>query len=477
MKKLVLSLLLGCAAVAFTAAPSLAQDTTQTDQSEEDWRRSKKKDDNENPLDAIINNRTNGWGINLPPTSPVDSLPEESQRHLKQERAKAIAEAKPGETPHRVYNPSEQAKTDPELAKQEEEAWDVIMTDLKGNSQGGQPGDGPNKVAVAGQGGGQSDPSPMRGGSSASVAEILAQIKGLKQGGTGTGQGGGQLPTTGPLGGGQSPSGQGGQSGQGTQPNGQPNGQPDGQPTGSPSGQPSGDQGSRGVSAASIGDIMKGIKGGGQQPGSQPSGNGQSGSGQLPTSGPLSGGGQSGSDQNGQGQSGQSQRPQDQSGQQAGQSQSQGQEQSQSQSQNQGQSPDPAQNQGSAQAQAQAAAQASAQQAAQAANKAADQAMQSMNSEALNAAAQASQAAQQAQAAAKEAREASDQASAEAAAQAAEASAQAAAEAAQRAEQAAQSPAAQPTPTQQVSAPDGATGTAGGGSSSASDYLKRTRGQ
>ena len=233
IRTLAITLALSTSFVALSAMDAAAQTTEQTDKSEEDWRKSQKKRDTSDIFEDILNRRNTGQGSNQYPQNPIDSLPEESRRHLMKERAKVIAESDPNTTPDAPYTPSEAAKTDPELAEQEKEAWTVIMTDMKGGaSQGqGQGGSGPNKIAVAGQGGGQSggqsggqgndssrSPSVMRGGSSQSVAEIMAQIKGMKSGRSG---GTGTVPAQGPMGGGHMPQGQGssGQSplGQGTQ--------------------------------------------------------------------------------------------------------------------------------------------------------------------------------------------------------------------------------------------------------------------
>ncbi len=334
MQNWITALLIGSALSFGVAGTAYAQDTTQTDQSEEDWRKSQKKSDTSDIIEGIINNTTGGWGNPLPPLSPVEQLPEESRRHVMKERARVMAETNPGEPMDTTYNPSEAAKGDPDLMEQEKEAWDVIMTDLEGGSgQGsGQPGDGPNKVAVAGRGGGQgqpSDPSVMRGGSSASVADILAQIKGLKgTGGGGSGQPGGQqtgqgqMPT-GPLGqGGPSTTGQ--DQGNGTAPQGQSaqqgastqSGQVGDGPSRSESSQPGQSQnpsspnapeGARGGSSSSVADILSQIKDlgagapSGSQSGQAPTGDnpaGQSSDGQSQNNGASSSpsDGQSGSD-------------------------------------------------------------------------------------------------------------------------------------------------------------------------------------
>ena len=150
--------------------PAPNPNTSETDQSEEDWRNSRRKKET-NPdeiLDAILGGQNNGgWTIPTGPASPVESLPQESRRHIMKERARAMAETAPGQEPSSEYNPSEAAKSDPDLAEQEKEAWEYIMTDLKGSQSQGQPGqEGPHKVAVGGQGGGQSGSqgnSTMRG--------------------------------------------------------------------------------------------------------------------------------------------------------------------------------------------------------------------------------------------------------------------------------------------------------------------------
>jgi hypothetical protein len=229
MRSLLLAFALSTSLGALSGVPAVAQTTDQTDQSEEDWRKSRKKRDTSDIFQDIKNSGVFGNGINQGPVNPVEALPEDSRRHLMKERAKVIATVETGQTPDAPYNPSEEAKTDPDLAEQEKEAWDVIMTDLKSGGGQGQPGTGPNKIAIAGQGGGSSPSnSTMRGGSTQSVAEILAQIKGMKAGNLGGGSG-----TQGTDGSGQSPLGTGGgsaptgqdQQGQSQQAGGQSQGQ------------------------------------------------------------------------------------------------------------------------------------------------------------------------------------------------------------------------------------------------------------
>ena len=214
MKRFTYSLLLGAAFSMGLGGISFAQtsnpDTNQTDQSEEDWRKSQKKDTSD-PSDPFKNILNTGIGTNLPPLREIDTLPEDSRRHLMRQRAKVIAEMEIGQdmkdadTP---YTPSEAAKSDPELAAEEEAAWEVIVTDMKGTGGGGDApdaGTGPNKVAVTGSGG-SAPSSPIRGGSAQSAAEIMAKLKGMQAGGGqgGTAQSGGQgtRPMQGPLSGG-----------------------------------------------------------------------------------------------------------------------------------------------------------------------------------------------------------------------------------------------------------------------------------
>jgi len=186
--------------------------TTQTDKSEEDWRKSRKKTTTDDIFEDILNRRSTGSGYGMGPENPMDSLPEESRRHLMKQRAKVIATSDPGQPVTTPYTPSEGAKTDTDLQAQEKEAWDKLVKDMnggpgQGQSQGTQQGqDGASGQGQGGQSGSQSgsqgsgqdgqssksdssstgsSSSPLRGGSSASVSDILAKIKGM-QPGTGT---------------------------------------------------------------------------------------------------------------------------------------------------------------------------------------------------------------------------------------------------------------------------------------------------
>ena len=136
MKKVLLALLLGSSILVMAdAAPAYAQSTEQTDQSEEDWRKSQKKSDTTDIFEDILNNRNIGSGNGYGPPNPIETLPEESRRHLLKERAKILATSEPGTTPNTPYNPSEAAKSDSDLQEQEKEAWEDIVEDLKGRSR------------------------------------------------------------------------------------------------------------------------------------------------------------------------------------------------------------------------------------------------------------------------------------------------------------------------------------------------------
>ena len=271
--------------------PAYAQSTEQTDQSEEDWRRSKKKSSSERD-DPTRSLPGLGSGIPIPPLEPIDTLPEESRRHLQRQRAKVIAEVEVGETPGDVpFEPSEAAKSDPDLAAEEEEVWELILTDLQGSSGGGAPAEsGPNRVAVAGRGGG-SNGSLTRGGSSQSAADILAQLKGLQSSGGssgGSGQDGPRPQST--------------QAGGGSQSAGQPQGSQGQQSQGS-QGQGQQDQGQQGTAQAQGGQ-QGGADG---QSGQAQSGDAQQGDGQAGQQQGQAGDGAQGTGQEGQGQEGQGQ--------------------------------------------------------------------------------------------------------------------------------------------------------------------------
>jgi hypothetical protein len=102
------------------------------------------------------------------------------------ERAKAIAESDDGDLSDAEYVPSEAAKSDEQLMRDEQEAWDVIVTDMQG-SGGEAPSasdGGPNKVAVAGENG-ATPTRGSRGGSTRTLQEIMDAIKSGQTGGGG----------------------------------------------------------------------------------------------------------------------------------------------------------------------------------------------------------------------------------------------------------------------------------------------------
>ncbi len=231
MRRFLIALLLTATPIVAIAPHALAQTTTETDKSEEDWRKSQKKRDSSDIFKDFKNILSQGGnGIIVGPDNPMDNLPDESRRHLSKERAKAIAISAPGEPIDAPYNPSDAAKTDPELAEMEEAAWKQLVDDLNGvestpaqdtpasggadtnpsnpplpaggQSQSGQPSSASGQSSTPSQqsGGSSGDsqdtppsqqPSVMRGGSSSSVADILAQIKG-QQSGAPSGQSGQQ---------------------------------------------------------------------------------------------------------------------------------------------------------------------------------------------------------------------------------------------------------------------------------------------
>lgn len=166
------------------ALPSYAQVTDQTDQSEEDWRQSRKKS---GTSDIYRTPNTNTTGsVQVTPLTPVERLPSDSRRHLMRERAKAIAESDDGDISDAEYVPSDAAQSDEALMREEKEAWDIIVTDAKGDAGQGTSQGGPNKVAVSGQGSGTAT-SGSRGGSTRTLQEIMDAIKNGQTGG-GSGQ-------------------------------------------------------------------------------------------------------------------------------------------------------------------------------------------------------------------------------------------------------------------------------------------------
>jgi hypothetical protein len=166
------------------ALPAYAQVTDQTDQSEEDWRKSRKKSGTSD-IYRSPNTSSTGSGapiIDFEPISPVERLPSESRRHLMKERAKAIAESDDGDISDAEYVPSEDAKSDEQLMREEQEAWEVIVTDMQGSGGEATSEGGPNKVAVVGENG-ASPTRGSRGGSTRTLQEIMDAIKSGQTGG------------------------------------------------------------------------------------------------------------------------------------------------------------------------------------------------------------------------------------------------------------------------------------------------------
>ena len=270
IRSLTVSLLFAVLALPAYGGLAYAQDSTsetpqdnpqtrQTDEAEDDYRRSQRRRSAGDIFDDIdINTRGSGTGTILGrEVKAIDRLNQESRRHLNKQRAKALAEANPGEPVDAAYEPSETAKTDDHVARQEEEAWEEMMREAnsglsgtqgqsagQGTGQGdqtgqGQAGQGQPSQGQVGQGqsagqpgqsgqGGQSNPpsiSPLRGGSASSASSIMDQLKGR----TGTKSGGGSGSQQGQMtGGGQASQGQfgqgqsqQGQAGQGQSPQGQ----------------------------------------------------------------------------------------------------------------------------------------------------------------------------------------------------------------------------------------------------------------
>ena len=189
-----------------TTSTTGAGNTTQTDQSEDDWRRSKRKE-SAGDYDPISNPMGTGIGNIMITTDPIDQLPPESRRHLKHQRAMAIATSGPGgQAQNAAYEPSAGAQADPNLAAQEQAVWKEMMQGLgSGSSAGGSGAEG--QGTGQGQTGQQAATAPptqtMRGGSIASASDILKQMRGTSQisGATGTGAasqvgGAGKTPST-----------------------------------------------------------------------------------------------------------------------------------------------------------------------------------------------------------------------------------------------------------------------------------------
>ena len=292
-----------------TAVPAYAQVTDQTDQSEEDWRKSRKKRGSSDIYKSTSPTDGAGGifgGGEVVEVSPVERLPSESRRHLMRERAKAIAESADGDISDAEYVPSEEAKSDEALMRDEQEAWEAIVTDLEGS--GGQattPSEGgPNKVAVLGRNG--TAPAPgSRGGSTATLQEIMDAIKSGRMGnGSGGGQGSSQGDTRGERGDGRVAG------AVGTMPVGLPQGMPGGQgqpgsANGAPSGTNDGTGGEASAQDGSDGDADRTSRDDGASDGQSPQDGAQSGAASTPDQGAQSGASaQDGAQSGSQGQAG-----------------------------------------------------------------------------------------------------------------------------------------------------------------------------
>ncbi len=106
------------------------EDSTQVDESEEQYRRRMELEEARTRVDDILRQNSS---TNTSPPEGIDRLPPESQRHLRDQLKKVIMSN--GEwTPQDAgkeypYEPSEAAKSDPELQKIEEEAWADLVAE------------------------------------------------------------------------------------------------------------------------------------------------------------------------------------------------------------------------------------------------------------------------------------------------------------------------------------------------------------
>ncbi|MEM1106671.1 MAG: hypothetical protein AAGH87_09800 [Pseudomonadota bacterium] len=204
-----LAFVLAAAPAAFAQdAPPAPAETGTTDQSEEDWRRSQRKGDTDD-TDPFSNPTTIGSGMNFPEPRELDTLPEDSRRHLNQQMAQVLANADLENLGAQdvAYEPSEAAKSDQALKRSEEAAWEEMMGDVLGGSSsgsgdtaqaGGMAGDGSGSgqsgeagesgqgsargvrmagVSTAG-GAARQGQSTMGGGANQSAADILRQMSG-----------------------------------------------------------------------------------------------------------------------------------------------------------------------------------------------------------------------------------------------------------------------------------------------------------
>ncbi|MEM7729707.1 MAG: hypothetical protein AAF311_10585 [Pseudomonadota bacterium] len=169
-----------------------APSTDRTDQSEEDWRNSRKK----RSVGGIPRRPgprigAGGGGVDYRPVTAVERLPEDSRRHLMRERAKAIAQSDTGDLSDAAYEPSEAAQSDEALRRDEQQAWAELITPPGGSGGGGNAAPNPSSGQPGGQdedseGGSPGGPLPVglpspdrqpRGGSARSLQDIMDSIK------------------------------------------------------------------------------------------------------------------------------------------------------------------------------------------------------------------------------------------------------------------------------------------------------------
>jgi hypothetical protein len=168
------------------ALPAYAQSTDQTDQSEEDWRKSRKKS---GTSDIYRTPNTSSTGVGSPiidyePVSPVERLPSESRRHLMRERAKAIAESDDGDISDAEYVPSEEAKSDEQLMREEQEAWDAIaqgQADANGQSEGQGQSDSDSQGDASDQGDSSGGADSSAGDADARAEEPLSPLDRIRR--------------------------------------------------------------------------------------------------------------------------------------------------------------------------------------------------------------------------------------------------------------------------------------------------------
>ncbi len=171
--------------------------TDQTDQSEEDWRKSRKKRSTPDIFGPGPSSIGSGAPIvDYKPVTAVERLPSDSRRHLMRERAKAIAEDVDGDISDAAFKPSDSAKTDSALEADEREAWaeitggsgsgspDATTQPSSGQASSGADAGDRSGDSSDGEGGSSGQPAGddarsqgPRGGSTASLQQIMDAIK------------------------------------------------------------------------------------------------------------------------------------------------------------------------------------------------------------------------------------------------------------------------------------------------------------